>query len=580
MASGVVATQKARKQRHDSWCCLGLDWDALVEEWSSRTHSIVAQETSRMRRLTEEARRELGKCRTPAQKAMVRRRWREELTAAMETAQDLMQCVVNDVVETTSTGSGSSSDDIIDPGQNLGNILEEELCAVVLTKKKTTSYQDYEEVSLNLEGGQRSHQSDKSPSDKDTFWMENEVSNGCGHWRKDLESPSVWMIDTDQQEGNKQGSSDVEDIFADWLALLKKQKQKHRRRSKKKKSDHLNSFGRRCSGSGKGAPGRPVKSYWNIFSEWKKNLREPPMHKKTLRKRQRKRTSKNHFVKTRTFGNNSYSWFTFRPVPTAEDFFSDAREIFSEEPPSGQRSRRRSREDLDESDGSRTKRFKREAHSGDWDKLREKSCLVAVTIEERIRNAFRQVNSDDADDEDDDQELVGGRTAVQKESHEEFCELRDEVRRMRKRWRRRRSAQDTAAFFHEWRWHLVEERDEEEAEDFFQEWKSNLDEVDATLEAEDFFNDWLTNLEDSRADTSLPGRSSKGFKVLMRKSSGKVSLTTCMMLESQQQRQRQVRNVHGKATRLDDKERETALRKHQRRMTKCYPKQPWCRGRN
>ena len=643
------------------YCNSPLFFPVCCASWSLRAHGVIEQERRSMSTATEARKKELLACRGPVEKALVEHRWREEVSSLMETTHDLLQCVANDLREASfsaassaSVNSSSGASSLSYGSADLGKIIEEELFScpkgrggdkVLLIASKDSNctestghnciFQIYvvrtqkkkkrrslskrkkrlrEEMELSLENGVIYEQGSsftltvdelkRRTGEEDEAWTEDETAGaGCG-WKKEEVSGAAW-----NEQENKDRKEEVEDLFADWLSLLRRQRraeeeqreinevfwsislgqaeeeESNRRRKRGRRGsgrssssamslsqlleglpfeDRPDIFADRCeilegSAAATGArsqEGRRRKKkvrrwteqkaeeqmgYWDIFSEWKGNLEEEEERAVRRRrgrgdaKRRKKKRSRapskrketeiestqqqlprrvrvfkkvQHKEKKKATPKHVADFSAFSLVdPDPEDFFLDSLGfLFRAEESGGESSaftaRRRSRDDFeqDEDDSGialrSPKRFK-VVQQQQQQQPRGSFDLITSAIEQKIREAFAAADYDADDDDDDDgdyndyddEELPERLIA---KSTEEFCSLRDEVRRLRKDIKRRLSDPDSEAVaFSEWMWNLEElvgrrvdddetAEDGEEAEDIMNDWRHHLEEEEET----------------------------------------------------------------------------------------------------
>ena len=364
---------------------------------------------------------------------------------------------------------------------------------------------------------------------------------GVAEWRKNrLESPVVWKFGKDEGEEQRRGRQDleekggeeVEDIFRDWLRMQRRgsggvgaaedvndifwkigmsDSGRTRQRRISEVLDNLpfddqpDIFGDRCelletAPSRAGAIDvkpplaraarrvkegqrrlRRQKSYWNIFSEWKKIFNEShgrrQKRKRNFKHRRRSKRPKKVDQKDQSrlvVGCNNNSGFKWcksprkRSIVTMENYFRDFLHVFDEdEGETRTRCRRRSRDMVDDDSDEvfeenipkrqRVDPGNRYPYRRNWEVIRLESSrtfeMITRNIELKIREAFREEAESSSSRGAADLEF--GRIKLQ-ESRQEFDSLRRRVQDVRQ-GRRRRSLEglDEAAF-DEWRWNLQE----------------------------------------------------------------------------------------------------------------------------
>ena len=472
----------------------------------------------------------------------------------METAIDLIRCVGNDVVEASSSSESSlSTVSAHDLGKIIEEELDgkrDEKIFLVQTKagkkkKKQRGkrrraagkvWESKKTFTIRVEEMHQVHEDEAVDDDK---------FNGVAEWRKNhVDSPVVWNSGKDEGEEQKKTERkedeeevEVEDIFRDWLRLQRRGSStedvndifwkigmsdsgRTRQRRISEVLDNLpfddqpDIFGDRCelletAPTRAGAidvptlarvarrvkEGRRVKrqkSYWNIFSEWKKIFNESQHERRQKRKRtfkHRRRSKRHSGGKVGQKGdaalyvaNNSNTGFKWcksprkRSIVTTENFFRDFLHVFDEDKEKTRtRSRRRSRDMVDdESDEvfeeNIPKRQRIDAlnnsypYRRNWEVIRLESSrtfeMITRNIEMKIREAFRE-EAENSSWRAADSEF--GKIKLQ-QSRQQFDSLRRRVQDVRQERRRRSLEGLDEAAFEEWRWNLQEPEIEIELE--------------------------------------------------------------------------------------------------------------------
>jgi len=370
---------------------------------------------------------------------------------------------------------------------------------------------------------------------------------GVAEWRKNhVDSPVVWNSGKDEgekeqkrghEEEEEEGAEEVEDIFRDWLRLQRRGsvgggadaedvndifwkigmsdsgRTRQRRISEVLDNlpfdDHPDIFGDRCelletAPTRAGAidvPPPPLakaggkrvtevrrlrrqKSYWNIFSEWKKIFNEShgrrQKRKRVFKHRRRSKRQRSGKVgqkdQSRLDVANNGSKLCKSPrkrsTVTADNYFGDFLHVFDED--EERRSRRRSRDKVDDDEWDEVfeenipKRQRIDRPGGgsrypyrrNWEVIRLESFrsfeMITRNIEMKIREAFRE---DAATSSREDSEF--GRVKLE-QSRQQFDSLRRRIQDMRQERRRSLEDYDEAVFFEEWRWNLQEPQTEME----------------------------------------------------------------------------------------------------------------------
>ena len=381
---------------------------------------------------------------------------------------------------------------------------------------------------------------------------DDDSDNYCGVavWRKThVESPVVWNYGRDEAaEQRKSGAEgegeEVEDIYRDWLRLQRRGsaaaaedvndifwkigmsdsgRTRQRRISEVLENlpfdDHPDIFGDRCelletAPSRAGAidamppltraakrvgknrrrrwPRRP-KSYWNIFSDWKKIFNESHGRRQKRKRnfKHRRRSKRQRAAAEKDQGcldvaNNHSSGFRWgksprkRPIATVENYFRDFLHAFDEDGEDEEctaRSRRRSRDLVDDDASDEVfaenipKRQRVDAgnerypYRRNWEVIRLESSrtfeMITRNIEMKIKEAFREgAQSDLSRAAAADSEF--GMIKLQ-QSRQQFDSLRRRVQDMRRAKRRRSLEGLDEAAFQEWRWNLQEPQAESRA---------------------------------------------------------------------------------------------------------------------
>eukprot|EP00095_Tigriopus_kingsejongensis_P001669 maker-scaffold857_size87770-snap-gene-0.27 protein:Tk01669 transcript:maker-scaffold857_size87770-snap-gene-0.27-mRNA-1 annotation:"glycine betaine l-proline transport atp binding subunit" len=524
-----------------------LQWNETILGWSAKTHSIIQQEFERMQLMTEKRNLELQY--NPQDKEIIVQMWKNDVDEMMTVANDLIQCVANDITETNSVGTPSESDDSGHylTSHELGKILEEELFQeqesqgnekiyfVRASKKSKKSKRRAKPKALPTED-EVHNDGWKKPGESYTIQVEEivnreyspapDIMTGSWQWQKDLESPIIWNEGQNEfapanpgnsltRRATKPTSKEINEIFWD-ITLGKDDTYPARKRRISEVLDNLpfpdqpDIFEDRCelleaSRKRKQRKGKkPVKAYWNIFDDWKKIFHEPKhfyrkkrADKTRGRPRQMQYTKANDYpgspVETRTFGNEQFSWFKF---PEKHCGFPKNYISFH----NGQRMRENGDEDPLEHQASKKQKMNNLKFERNWAEILMESerSLESITnnIEEKIKMAFRQVSLDNRkhlySQEFSNWSL--DRVDEMIDSREEFTTLRDEVRQMRKRRHMEHLHRSTMMAFQEWRWIM----DGQPPQD------GGLDEA----EVEDILQDWLNMMEHPwQAPTPLQTRS-------------------------------------------------------------------------
>ena len=357
---------------------------------------------------------------------------------------------------------------------------------------------------------------------------------GVAEWRKNrLESPVVWKFGKDEGEEQKRGRQDleekggeeVEDIFRDWLRMQRRgsgsvgvaedvndifwkigmsDSGRTRQRRISEVLDNLpfddqpDIFGDRCelleTASSKAPAAKKVKigqrrrrlrrqkSYWNIFSDWKKIFNESHgRRQKRKRNFKHRRRSKRHRggkgdqteapcldVANMVIRNTGFKMRTSprrRSIVTVENYFRDFLHAFDEDGEGTliNRSRRRSRDMVDDDEFDEVfeenipKRQRVDqcpsSHRRNWEVIRLESSrtfeMITRNIERKIREAFREEEAGTESSDD------FGRMRL-RQSRQQFDSLRWQVQEVRRERRRRSLEGPDEDAFDEWRWNLDE----------------------------------------------------------------------------------------------------------------------------
>jgi len=393
----------------------------------------------------------------------------------METAQDLLQCIANDV-------GGAMMDDNSD---------NEALSVAATDGSLGVRSVGSQELGLIIE--------EKCSGNKDlasNVWVEDETSN----WKRNGVSPTVWYGEADSEQ--------PEDILADWHTMLRKTNSSdycsdinkvfweiicksgnwRRRISQVLENlpfdDHPDIFQDRCeilesngtitAKRDKEKFGKQIKkmclspSYWNIFQEWKWNLRELPTGVKK-RKRQR-RKNRPHLTKRKPIlakeemeGDKKKSkrrrHRRKRGPATPETIFNESLHMFVV--PRGRApQRRRSRDDMEQGRGARLELQQ---------KLPKSICKATVAMEECTDVLSLCSTAVDLPKMSN----LRGEESVREVVCNAICQDR----------RKHHLRVDELAFFADWRLITLDAHHEDWVE------------VGRVNNTEDIFQDWLHNLE-------------------------------------------------------------------------------------
>ena len=355
--------------------------------------------------------------------------------------------------------------------------------------------------------------------------VDDDCLSGVAEWRKtQAESPVVWNFikDEEQREAvQEEEEAEVEDIFRDWLRLQRRGsatsedvndvfwkigmsdsgRTRQRRISEVLENlpfdDQPDIFGDRCelleTASFKAPAAKKIKigqqrrrlrrqkSYWNIFSDWKKIFNESHgRRQKRKRNFKHRRRSKRHRggngdqtdaprldVANIDIRNNGFRMRKSprrRSIVTVENYFRDFLHAFDEDGEGTlNRSRRRSRDMVDDDEfdevceenvPKRQRVDKYPSHRRNWEVIRLESSrtfeMITRNIERKIREAFREENEAEAAASDD-----FGKMRL-RQSRQQFDSLRRRVQEVRRERRLRSLEGPDEDAFEEWRWNLDE----------------------------------------------------------------------------------------------------------------------------
>lgn len=589
-----------------------LHWNEMILNWSSKTHSIIQQEFERMQYVSEKRYMELKY--NPQDKQIIIQKWKDDIDDMMSVANDLIQCVANDIVETNSSGtpseSGESGPNTLS-SHDLGKILEEELEEQTernasrgrakkskkrRSRKSSQNFQEQQTVDLD-EQGPYNVQVEETPARE--FSPAPDILTGSWQWRKDLESPIIWKDMKDyEEEANPEpittsksptrralnkNQKEINEIFWD-ITMGNKKEYPHRQRrisdvlDNLPFEDHPDIFNDRCelleaSRKRKARKGKkPIKAYWNIFGDWKKVFNEPRSFYKTkqvakFRGRQRhakkKLTNPRTKVDSQTFANPNFSWFKF---PEKQRRFTRNYVAYH----NGRRMRDDSDEDQLEHQAS--KRLKKNDMNFDrnWSDILHESekSLESITrnIEEKIRVAFQQGIKRDGKRQEYSREFsMWSEETIDDmiDSREEFSELRDVIRRMRQSRQKDYRHRSMMKMFEEWRWNL--------------DGGSDIDQERGGANPEDIFQDWIHLTEDQEEKSNVP--SPTETKAMMAKSKVKdMKKLIPHIARALQFKEAPFPRVTNKSCKMMNAQKSSKM--NNVRMIKAHAKQPLPRGRN
>ena len=574
--------------------------------------------------------------------AKIIEKWKTEMADMMETTQDLIQCVANDIVETNSS-CGSSVTSMT--SQDLGKILEEELFEddtvakkvfLVRTQKKkrkpkrkprsrnSRDRRDSSEIEIDGKVWHSQNTFTIQVDEIDNLSMNsNDVMTGSWQWRKDLDSPMVWDADDASVENDDERKAvEVEDIFSDWLNMQKKKKirkaraeinevfwnislePRQRRISQVLDnlpfSDHPDVFSDRCElleGSKlvvkKKKKERPKMSYWNIFNQWKRNLNEENLKEKKPKSRKTKPRRRGRTIHKETRGGTKKkgAWFK-RPrrnsIHVIEDYFYDFLREFDDSP-----KRRRFSMDIgSESIPPQERSPKRQKigvskYKENWELVRVESNKsfdrLTRNIEKKIREAFKT-----------DKEAV----KFPSDLKEPVSKITEDFERWpktvaRKMRKSRRKFTKLRIKVQKVREAKKLSRETEEPADFLQDWKWNLEEKETP---EDIFADGIYIFADPtpaevsptrrrRMTYTIPSRGGRFYKPLpppsapRSKPSQLIPMTTSAIMQSSSAVQKTNCSEDNQHN-LRRINRHKADKFANRLRMRCQAKQPLQRGRN
>lgn len=482
---GGEAKAKEKKIRNDSGCevssddggVLGPSWGEMVSDWSFKSHSIISQEMIRMQEVTAQRQKEMETAVTEEERDVVAERWREQVEGMMETAIDLIRCVGNDVVEASSSSESSLS---TVSAHDLGKIIEEELDGgkrdekIFLVQTKAASAAATG-TKKKRRGKRRRAANGNVWESRKTFTIRVEDVNDI-FWKIGMSDSGRTRQRRISEVLDNLPFDDQPDIFGDRCELL--ETAPSRAGAIDVKPPLARAAARRVKEGQRRL--RRQKSYWNIFSEWKKIFNEShgrrQKRKRNFKHRRRSKRPKKVDQKDQSRlvvanNNSGFNWCKSprkRSIVTMENYFRDFLHVFDEdEGETRTRCRRRSRDMVDDDSDEvfeenipkrqRVDPGNRYPYRRNWEVIRLESSrtfeMITRNIELKIREAFREEAESSSSRGAADSEF--GRIKLQ-ESRQEFDSLRRRVQDVRQ-GRRRRSLEglDEVAF-DEWRWNLQE----------------------------------------------------------------------------------------------------------------------------
>lgn len=613
-------------------------WEEAVYQWSDRARSVIAQEVVRMNELTKKSKRDLAK---HEDREKVHKLWKQHMKETMDLAMDLMKCVSYDILEEFGCDPAPSEDYRKCDTPQLGKIAEEEVVQeggksrhgnrVYIIKvdhrirrvkpvkrratvkspfskavprstrskvnKNTMTHLLEELKELRKMVGLKKQPLKKGAEADKNLW-------GC---QQCISNPTVWKESTAAAEAEVE----AEDIFHDWVLMLKKGDvhlnsdinevfwnisidsalSRTRRLSEVLDDmpfgDRPDIFQDRCEileSSTRTVKRKPTqKCYWNIFSDWKFNLKETSPSLSEWKVLELKKNARNVGKKEEEEEELSQ-----------EDYFSDFRSVFDAE----SRHRRRSISELDEDEliiESPMKKIKQETPKSKKT-LEGKSMAykfgkayqgmrrnLAVSMESGKKDNFDMWSSDE------DIEALN-------QSRNEFCQLRLEMRRQRQVNRVMAEMIPQESWMEDWRWNLdedseflrrrhVSEPTKETPEEIFSDWR-RISLGDSSFAGQhDEYSEWMKNLK-HRADkrrSIKPRVAAPPVMEMKERLTPPASKPKHIVLFIPQIPA--VCNESGlDKTRKSPKHPQTGKpwfdKSSIRLMTKCHAKQPYLRGRN
>ncbi|TRY69157.1 hypothetical protein TCAL_14218 [Tigriopus californicus] len=551
----------------------------------------------------------------PQDKDIIIQKWKDDIDDMMSVANDLIQCVANDIVETNSSGtpseSGESGSSNILSSHDLGKILEEELedqseknafrgRATKSKNKKRRSRKSSQNAPIAVDPEEQGpYREPMEGNFTREYSPAPDIMTGSWQWRKDLESPIIWKDMKDYEEeatlepistsrsptrrSLNKNEKEINEIFWE-ISMGNKKEFPHRQRKISEIldnlpfEDHPDIFNDRCelleaSRKRKARKSKkPIKAYWNIFGDWKKIFNEPRSFYKSkqitkTRGRQRharkKGSNPRAKVDSQTFANSNFSWFKF---PEKQRRFAQNYVAYH----NGRRMRDDSDEDQVEHQASKRLKMNNLNFDRNWSDILHESekSLESITrnIEEKIRIAFQQGIKRDGKRQEYSREFsMWSEDTIDDmiDSREEFSELRDVIRRMRQSRQKDNRHRSMIKMFQEWRWNL--DGGSEPGQDM------------GAPDPEDIFQDWIHLTEDHEEKVQVP--SPADTKAMMAKSRVKdMKKLIPHIARALQFKEAPFPRVTNKSCKMMNAHKSTKIT--QNRMIKAQAKQPLPRGRN